>query len=80
MYGAGKAINANTWQSKWLSQKRKHWAAADVGMQHGAGPSWDGHRSARSSAQALAAAPGLRKVSCLAKAACQGCAEYLISP
>lgn len=38
MYRAGKEINANTWQSKWLSQKRKHWAGAAVGVQRGAGP------------------------------------------
>lgn len=63
MYGAGKEINANTWQSKWLLQKRKHQAAADAGVQHGAAPSWDGHCSAHSSVQPSAAVWGLTNVS-----------------
>lgn len=71
MYGAGKEINANTWQSKWLSQKRKHKAAADAGAQHGAAPLWDGHCSAHSSVQLSAAVQGLTNVSWLARAVCQ---------
>lgn len=42
-YGAGKEINANTWQTKWLSQKRKHRAGAAVGVQQRLGPMQDGH-------------------------------------
>lgn len=79
MYRAGKEKNANTWQSKWLSQKRKHWARAAVGVQHGVSPVCDGQRSARSFVRLFATARGLTNASWLAKAACQGWAKYLIS-
>lgn len=55
--------NANTWQSKWLSQKRKHWARAAVGVQHGVSPVCDGQRSVRSFVRLSAMARGLKNTS-----------------
>lgn len=63
MYGAGKEINANTWQSKWLAQESKHWAGAAVGVQHAVSPVWDGHLSAHSFVQPPAMARAVMNIS-----------------